>query len=136
MEKHFRSDRRDRVRIKSLDVLLDMFKSNRHMYEEELVEKVVAPFLKGIDADPSLEVRLQGIKVSIACVENKHIFTIYSRTQVLTSVCSTCNSREVLTLLDIMEKIVTRPAEDPIRPSSRGHVDVMAAVTGLVSVKK
>ena len=63
MEKHYCSDHRDHVRIKSLHVLLDMFKSNRHMYEEELVEKVVIPFLKPLDAETSVQVRLAGIKV-------------------------------------------------------------------------
>ena len=62
LEKHYRRDSRVAVRVKSLAVLLEIFRSNRHMYEEDLVEKAVAPFLRPLDAEDDLQVRLEGIK--------------------------------------------------------------------------
>ncbi len=63
MERYYRSDGRILVRTKCLRILLDMFKSNRHMYEDELVDRVVLPFLKHLDVEPSVDVRMEGIKV-------------------------------------------------------------------------
>ncbi len=44
---------------------MDKFKSNRYMYEEDLVEKVIAPFLRPLDSEQSIEVRLEGIKARV-----------------------------------------------------------------------
>jgi len=64
LERHFVQDRRDGVRIMALNVLLDKFKANRHMYEDELVDKALWPYLKNLDAETSYRVKMEGIRVS------------------------------------------------------------------------
>ncbi len=64
MDKYYRHETRDNIRIKCLLVLLEKFKSNRHIYEEDLLEKVVLPFLKSLDDEPVGPVRHEAIRVS------------------------------------------------------------------------
>ncbi len=63
LEKHYRADPRTAVRTKSLAILLEVFKSNRYMYEEDLVEKAISPFLRNLASEKAIHVRLEGIKV-------------------------------------------------------------------------
>ena len=46
-----------------IQVMSEVFRSNRHMYEEELLERIVSPFLKPLDGETSIAVRLEGISV-------------------------------------------------------------------------
>ena len=48
-----RSDDRDAVRTKCLGIMTETVLANRHMYEADLLEKVVVPLMKSLDADPS-----------------------------------------------------------------------------------
>ena len=57
----------------------------------------------------------------------------------LTAVCSECNSREVLNLLDVFEAVLQKPLERPQQQQqgapTTNHADVKAAVCGLVQVR-
>ena len=65
MEKFYKNDSRDNVRLKALSTLMDVYKSNRHIYEEDLLERVVLPYLGSVDLEPSDVVRLESVKVTI-----------------------------------------------------------------------
>ena len=43
---------------------MDTYKSNRHIYEEDLLERVVLPYLGATDVEPSDVVRLEAVKVN------------------------------------------------------------------------
>ena len=63
MEKYYKNETRDEVRIKALQVMADVVRSNRHMYEVDLLERVVLPYTRTLDAEKSPAVRLEAIKV-------------------------------------------------------------------------
>ncbi len=64
VEKYYKNETRVPIRLKALSVLMDTYKSNRHIYEEDLLERVVLPFLGSADTEPSDLVRLEAVKVS------------------------------------------------------------------------
>jgi hypothetical protein len=43
---------------------MDAYKTNRHIYEEDLLERVVLPYLGNADTEPFDTVRLEAVKVS------------------------------------------------------------------------
>ena len=87
-----RSDDRDAVRTKCLGIMTETVLANRHMYEADLLEKVVVPLMKSLDADPSAAVRVRGVAA-------------------LTELLCECSSRGCLALLDVLERVVTKPLE-------------------------
>ena len=92
MDKYYRSDDRDAVRTKCLAIMTETVLANRHMYEADLLEKVVVPLMKSLDADPSAAVRVRGVAA-------------------LAELLCECSSRGCLALLDVLERVVTKPLE-------------------------
>lgn len=119
MDKYYKQDPRDAVRMKTLSVMSEIVRANRHMYEEELLQKIVIPAMKGLDNEPSLDVRLAGISV-------------------LTSLCGECSSRECLSLVDVLERVVSKPLEkkQPLSWTDQDHPDVREAIFGLIQIFK
>ena len=66
MDKYFVQDQRTRVRSTALQCLLQIYKSNRQMHEDEIFRELILPIF-GKDGDfdkvSELNVRLEGIKV-------------------------------------------------------------------------
>jgi len=108
MNRHFVEDERDGVRVKALRVLLEKFRANRHIYEDDLVDKVVWPFLKQVDAEKIVRLKLEGIKA-------------------IQTICCECNSKEALALLDVLERVL-KCGEGDEAP------DVHAAVGALIEI--
>ena len=70
MEKYFMKDKRPRIRCKSLQSLLQVYKSNKQIHEEEILKKLIFPHLCKIEIEPDNEVRLEAIKILTAiCLE-------------------------------------------------------------------
>jgi tuberous sclerosis protein 2 len=117
MDKYFKNDTRDAVRIKCLRVMSEIVRANRHMYEQDLLEKIVIPFMKTLDGEASTTVRVVGV-------------------QVLTQLLSECSSRDCLTLLDVLERVVTKPLEKKKQQTEDENdmADVHAAVKGLINI--
>jgi hypothetical protein len=63
VDKFYKNESRVPVRLKALSVLMDTYKSNRHIYEEDLLERLVLPFLANVDSEASEVVRLEAVKV-------------------------------------------------------------------------
>ncbi|XP_051765585.1 tuberin isoform X5 [Ctenopharyngodon idella] len=90
MEKFFRNESRTVIRIKVLHILSFVLSTNRQLYEEELIEVVVIPQLGQIAEDRDLSVRKQA-------------------TQLLVDLAEGCNTHHFSSLLDIIEKVASRP---------------------------
>nr|XP_033818858.1 tuberin isoform X2 [Geotrypetes seraphini] len=119
MERFFRNESRSAVRIKILDVLSFVLSINRQFYEEELIELVVISQLSHIPEDKDHQVR----KLA---------------TQLLVDLADGCNTHHFNSLLDILEKVVTRPLSPPVDSgdgdSPSALEDVKTAVLGLLVI--
>ncbi|XP_075035425.1 tuberin isoform X2 [Mixophyes fleayi] len=118
MEKYFRNQSRCIVRMKVLDVLSFALSINRQFYEEELIEKVVTCQLAQIPEDKDHQVR----KLA---------------TQLLVDLAECCHSCHFNSLMDIIERVVTRSLS--IAPDSAGQdasslEDVKTSVLGLMVI--
>ncbi|XP_063790963.1 tuberin isoform X2 [Pseudophryne corroboree] len=118
MEKYFRNQSRCSVRTKVLAVLSNALSINRQFYEEELIEKVVTCQLAQIPEDKDHQVR----KLA---------------TQLLVDLAKCCHSCHFNSLMDIIERVVTRPLSLP--PECAGQdasslEDVKTSVLGLMVI--
>ncbi|XP_053333659.1 tuberin isoform X2 [Clarias gariepinus] len=120
MEKFFRNETRSVIRIKVLHILSFVLSTNRQLYEEELIEAVVLPQLGQIAEDRDLSVRKQA-------------------TQLLVDLAEGCNTHHFNSLLDIIEKVASRP----LSSSADGErelltdspmEDVKTAILGLLEI--
>lgn len=60
--------------------------NNKLIYEDELVERIVIPYLQNLDQDPDINVRNVGA-------------------QILVNLCIGCESKKCLELLTVLEKV-------------------------------
>ncbi|XP_051993753.1 tuberin isoform X2 [Xyrauchen texanus] len=120
MEKFFRNESRTMIRIKILHILSFVLSTNRQLYEEELIEVVVIPQLGQIAEDRDLSVRRQA-------------------TQLLVDLAEGCNTNHFSSLLDIIEKVASRPltcsmeGERDLSMESPME-DVRTAIMGLLEI--
>ncbi|TRY76727.1 hypothetical protein TCAL_07432 [Tigriopus californicus] len=121
MDKYYKNDPREVIRIKALEVMASVVRANRHMYEEDMLERVVLPFLRSLDHEQSRVVRLEGIKV-------------------LTSLCTECSSKEAMKMVDIIERILLRQWDSKKSPglsyTDHDHTEARIAVTGVIHAFK
>ena len=106
-----RSDDRDAVRTKCLEIMTETVLANRHMYEPDLMEKVVVPFMKSLDGEPSVNVRVRGVSA-------------------LTELLCECSSRNCMALLDVLERVVTKPLERNSASPLQGRYSVQSRDVG------
>ncbi|XP_018417160.1 PREDICTED: tuberin isoform X2 [Nanorana parkeri] len=118
MDKYFRIESRCIVRMKVLDVLSFALSINRQFFEEELIEKVVTCQLAHIPEDKDHQVR----KLA---------------TQLLVDLAECCHSCHFNSLMDIIERVVTRSlsvsADSPGQDASSLE-DVKTSVFGLMVI--
>ncbi|XP_015251846.1 PREDICTED: tuberin isoform X1 [Cyprinodon variegatus] len=123
MEKFFRNETRSRIRIKVLHILSFVLSTNRQLYEDELIEKVVIPQLSGIAEDRDPAVRTQA-------------------TQLLVDLAEGCNTHHFTSLLDIIERVANRPlvcsgsleVSERDSPADSPMEDVRTAIRGLLEI--
>ncbi|XP_051559030.1 tuberin-like isoform X1 [Myxocyprinus asiaticus] len=120
MEKFFRNESRTMIRIKVLHILSFVLSTNRQLYEEELIEVVVIPQLGQIAEDRDLSVRRQA-------------------TQLLVDLAEGCNTHHFSSLLDIIEKVASRPLTSSMEGERDLSVvspmeDVRTAIMGLLEI--
>ena len=70
MEKYFIQESRPKIRSWGLQCLLQIYKSNRQIHEEEIFRKLILPTFANFDKESELVVRLEGIKVSYHSKKN------------------------------------------------------------------
>lgn len=121
MDKYYKNDHREVIRIKALEVMASVVRANRHMYEEDMLERVVLPFLRSLDHEQSRVVRLEAIKV-------------------LTSLCTECSSKEAMKMVDILERLLLGQWDSKKNPGSHytehDHTESRIAVSGLIHAFK
>ncbi|XP_053550489.1 tuberin isoform X2 [Bombina bombina] len=117
MERYFRNETRSIVRMKVLDVLSFSLSINRQFYEEELIEKVVTSQLAHIPEDRDHQVR----KLA---------------TQLLGDLAECCHSCHFNSLMDIIERVVTRPlsTSTDVGHDASSLEDVKTSVLGLMVI--
>ncbi|XP_058632523.1 tuberin isoform X3 [Onychostoma macrolepis] len=120
MEKFFRNESRTVIRIKVLYILSFVLSTNRQLYEEELIEVVVIPQLGQIAEDRDLSVRKQA-------------------TQLLVDLAEGCSTHHFSSLLDIIEKVASRPLTCSMEGERELSVespleDVRTAILGLLDI--
>ncbi|XP_069503431.1 tuberin isoform X2 [Ambystoma mexicanum] len=118
MERFFRNETRSVIRTKMLDVLSFVLSINRQFYEDELIELVVIPQMAHIPEDKDHQVR----KLA---------------TQLLVDLAEGCNTHHFDSLMDILEKVVTRTLTLPADAGENEFAsleDVKTAVLGLIVI--
>uniref|UniRef100_A0A3Q2DLK3 Tuberin n=1 Tax=Cyprinodon variegatus TaxID=28743 RepID=A0A3Q2DLK3_CYPVA len=117
------NETRSRIRIKVLHILSFVLSTNRQLYEDELIEKVVIPQLSGIAEDRDPAVRTQA-------------------TQLLVDLAEGCNTHHFTSLLDIIERVANRPlvcsgsleVSERDSPADSPMEDVRTAIRGLLEI--
>lgn len=114
---YFNKEKRNPIRIKTLNVLLTIIIYNRSCYEEELVDNIVIPKLENVAQESEVIVR-------------------NSAAELLVKLCLECDAKRALKLMDIVEKILMRPFEQPNPPilSETEAADIKTVIFGLISV--
>ncbi|XP_012271509.1 tuberin isoform X2 [Orussus abietinus] len=116
MERYYKNETRTNVRVKALDVLTNVIQINRSRHEDELIERIVVPYLQHVDADPDITIR------NVAAY-------------LLVDLCLECETKRCLELLDILEKMVNKPfASDTAISVDSDIKDVKTAVVGTINI--
>ncbi|XP_050296204.1 tuberin isoform X2 [Anthonomus grandis grandis] len=111
--KYFKPEMKSCIRIKVIQILTDIFKLNREQYEEELIERIVIPHMTHVITENNILIRTSVIKM-------------------LLEMCSCCDSKRCLELLDILEKLLFRPFDTPHADSD--YQDISCLVSGLTTL--
>ena len=114
------TDKRPGIRCKALQSLLQVYKSNKQIHEEEILKKLILPHLCKIEEEPESIVRLEAIKI-------------------ITSICLECVSKKAIELLDIFEKVIMKAIEEKESQIVKSwkdekFEDVHLAVLGLIEI--
>ena len=123
MERLYCKEDRQVIRLKVLEVLREVVTSNIILYEEELLEKGVLPFLSSVEKEQDLVVRVGAVRL-IA------LFAVKS------------SGKHLQDLVDILEKIVKKFGESPpttdtaIVYSQKDLEHTLEAVRGLIDCFK
>lgn len=122
LTKFYKKDKRSKVRIKAIHCLLQIYKSNKQIHEEEILKKLILPTLYGLEEEADISVKLEAIKA-------------------ITAICVECSSKRSVELLDILEKVIMKPIEvkneakdDNTKWSLNKFEEVHQAVIGLITI--
>ena len=64
LKKYFILDNRVKVRCKALQCLLQVYKSNKQIHEEEILKTLILPFVSKVEDETQIPVKLEAISVS------------------------------------------------------------------------
>lgn len=129
MLKYFRNEKRTVIRCKVLNVLSHVFTTNRYLYEDELIDNIVLPFLLQLELDPDITIRTDAVKLLVKIIQD-------------------CSSKKCLDLLDIIEKVIrrafdqfhsvgTKDISDTVHVINEDEImDVKSAIVGLIETFK
>ncbi|PSN43169.1 hypothetical protein C0J52_09893 [Blattella germanica] len=120
LERYFKQETRTNIRVKVLDVVSNVINTNRAIYEDDLIERIVVPHLQHIDTDSDIIVR-------------------NAAAQLLVDLCIGCENKRCLELMDILEKLLNRPFEQhsidaSIITNEVEILDVKTVVMGLINI--
>ncbi|XP_043279652.1 tuberin isoform X2 [Venturia canescens] len=117
MERYYKNETRTNIRGKVIDVLTNVIQVNRSRYEDELVERIVLPYMQHVDMDPDITIR------NVAAY-------------LLVDLCLECETKRCLELLDILEKVINKPFVSENTPITveADVKDVKTAVVGVIKI--
>ncbi|KAK7507156.1 hypothetical protein BaRGS_00001091 [Batillaria attramentaria] len=90
LEKFFRQETRTEVRKKALGVLSFILDLNKHVYEAEMIDKLLIPHFTHIDSDSDVEVRKMAVEILMGMAQG-------------------CSRDEFFDLIGIVDKITRKP---------------------------
>ncbi|CAG0914003.1 unnamed protein product [Notodromas monacha] len=117
MTNYYKKETRLRVRLETLRILKNVLESNRAVFEEELVDKIVLPFLGNIEMEKNVVVREQA-------------------TEILIEVAGNLQSKKFLKIIDILERIIKQPFSGKLNEAMEDPdlADVKVALGGLTQI--
>ncbi|KAK0095925.1 hypothetical protein PV326_007052 [Microctonus aethiopoides] len=116
VERYYKIETRTNVRIKVLDVVTKVIQVNRSRYGDEIIERIVVPYLQHVDIDVDITIR------NVAA-------------NLLIDLCMDCESKRCLELLDILEKIINKPFMSDISITADADIkDVKTAIVGVIKI--
>lgn len=120
MERFYRQEMNQSIRLATIDHLKEITTINRACYEEEILEKIVVVAFSDIAHEPDVKIRV---------VVSKFLLDI----------CSHCDTKRCLDLLDILEKAMNHPfdlysLENQAHKNEHDFEDSMTVVNGLIDL--
>lgn len=111
-------ERRTNVRLKALDVLVNVVQLHRVYFEDEIIDKVVIPHFLHLHLDGDYKIRSAGASLLIR-------------------LCTTCESRRCSEMLDILERLINRPFDISAEnqpASDTDTADVKATISQMITL--
>ncbi|EZA47091.1 Tuberin [Ooceraea biroi] len=116
VEHYYKIETRTTIRMKVLAVLTNVIQVNRSRYEDELIERIVVPYMQHVDMDPDITIR--NVTANL-----------------LVDLCLECDTKRCIELLDILEKIINKPFTSDAPVSVDADIkDVKTAVVGIIKI--
>lgn len=120
MERFYRQEKKQQIRLVAIEHLKEIINLNRACYEEEILEKVVIVIFSDIAQEQDVKIRVAVCKL-------------------LLDICSHCDTKRCLELLDILEKVMNRPfdlyaLESTAQKQEHEFEDSIAVVNGLIDL--
>lgn len=120
MERFFRQEKTQSIRLSAIEHLKEIINLNRACYEEEILEKVVIVIFSDIAQE-------QDVKIRVAVC------------RLLLEICSHCDTKRCLELLDILEKNMNRPfdlyaLDSTPQKNEHEFEDSITVVNGLIDL--
>jgi Tuberin/Rap/ran-GAP len=120
MEKFYRNESNQAVRIVALEYFKEIINRNRVCYEEEILEDVVIVIFSDIAQEHDIKIRVAVCKL-------------------LLEICSHCETKRCLELLDILEKVMNHPFDlfslnNTILKNEYEFEDSLTVVNGMIDL--
>lgn len=120
MERFYRNENSQSIRLATIDHLKEFINLNRTCYEEEILEKVVIVVFSDIAQEPDVKIRVSVCKL-------------------LLEICSHCDTKRCIELLDILEKVMNHPFDiyllnSTALKSEHDFEDSIVVVNGMIDL--
>lgn len=120
MERFYRNESNQSLRIVTIEHLKEVISLNRACYEEEILEKVVIVIFSDIAQEHDVKIRVAVCKL-------------------LLEICSHCDTKRCLELLDILEKVMNHPFDlfslnNTSFKSEHEFEDTIVVVNGMIDL--
>ncbi|GAB6025853.1 hypothetical protein CHUAL_011832 [Chamberlinius hualienensis] len=124
----YRQETRTVVRNRVLEILGNIYEEYRHIYEDDIVEKIIIPCLNRVECDEDVFVRKAAVELLLMAAQE-------------------CTSKFCLEMLEILDRIVTTPFDQSRYPGGKAEAqetvnviaeteiaDVKTAILGLIQL--
>ena len=119
LERFYRNEASQSIRLATIDHLREILTINRACYEDEILEKVVIVIFSDIAQESDVKIRMAVCKV-------------------LMEICSHCDTKRCLELLDVVEKVLNHPFDmfllENVPRGEHDFDDSITVVNGLIDL--